>query len=58
MNTGMDNHSRSHSGIGGIVIAVLMILLILLGLTPGRLDGNSQTTQSNASGGVPAIFHD
>jgi len=59
MNTGMNSHSRSRSGVGGLVIALLMILLILLGLTPGRFDGNTETNPANASGGVSvSIFDD
>ena len=59
MNTGMNPHSRGHGGLAGVVIAVLMILLILLGLTPGRFDGNTETNPANASGGVSvSIFDD
>ena len=59
MNTGMNTHGRGHSGLAGVVIAILMILLILLGLTPGRFDGNTETNPANASGGVSvSIFDD
>ncbi len=37
----MDTHSRNRSGIGGFVVAMLMILMLILGLTPGRSDAGT-----------------
>ena len=49
------SHGPRRSGIGGLVIAALMLLLLILGLTPGRSDGVSQSRPGDDSGNASVI---
>ncbi|MBK8293900.1 MAG: hypothetical protein IPK93_03660 [Solirubrobacterales bacterium] len=50
------SHGPRRSGVGGLVIAALMLLLLILGLTPGRSDAvTGQSRPGHDSGNASVI---